>query len=191
MSFHRRRLPHWVPDQAIVFVTWRLAGSPAPKFPAGERFESGPLWLRDPRIANMLANSLVYGEAVRRFYCLHASVIMPNHVHAVIEPRTSMPAVMRWLKGRTGRVANRMLERVGAPFWQDESFDHWVRTPEELRYLIGYVEDNPVNAGLVASRELWLWSSGADHRFLWSADATEERQTTKNDRLPHRDGGVE
>jgi len=118
-------------------------------------------------------------------------VIMPNHVHAVIEPRTSMPAVMRWLKGRTGRVANRMLERVGAPFWQDESFDHWVRTPEELRYLIGYVEDNPVNAGLVASRELWLWSSGADHRFLWSADATEERQTTKNDRLPHRDGGVE
>src|SRR5450759_4616872 len=32
--FWRRRLPHWVPEDSIVFVTWRLAGTlprPAPE----------------------------------------------------------------------------------------------------------------------------------------------------------------
>src|ERR1035438_3903721 len=26
MSFTRRHLPHWIPEDTIVFVTWRLAG---------------------------------------------------------------------------------------------------------------------------------------------------------------------
>jgi len=25
--FYRRHLPHWIPDQSVIFVTWRLAGS--------------------------------------------------------------------------------------------------------------------------------------------------------------------
>ena len=39
MSFHRRRLPHWMPDQAIIFVTWRMAGSPPPPDEPPERFD--------------------------------------------------------------------------------------------------------------------------------------------------------
>jgi REP element-mobilizing transposase RayT len=66
---------------------------------------------------------------------------------------------MRWLKGRTGRMANRILGRTGMPFWQEESFDHWVRSPEELQELIDYVERNPVKAGLVEAKQQWAWSS--------------------------------
>jgi REP element-mobilizing transposase RayT len=66
---------------------------------------------------------------------------------------------MRWLKGRTSRVANQILARTGKPFWQDESFDHWVRSPEELQDLIHCVENNPVKAGLVETKEQWPWSS--------------------------------
>jgi hypothetical protein len=73
MSFHRRRLPHWMPDQAIIFVTWRMAGSPPPPDEPPERFDSGPLWLQDSRIAHMLANALLHGEAVRQFYQLGGS----------------------------------------------------------------------------------------------------------------------
>jgi REP element-mobilizing transposase RayT len=86
---------------------------------------------------------------------------MPNHVHTILDPIGPMPTIMRWLKGRTARVANRLLGRTQTPFWQDESFDRWVRSPEELRYLVGYVEENPVKAGLVASKEQWKWSSAA------------------------------
>jgi REP element-mobilizing transposase RayT len=107
----------------------------------------------------MLAAALQYGERVRQLYHLHAWVIMPNHVHVVLEPRVAMPSIMRWLKGRTGRMANRILGRTGMPFWQDESFDHWVRSAEELQELIDYVEGNPVKAGLVEGNEQWAWSS--------------------------------
>jgi putative transposase len=84
---------------------------------------------------------------------------MPNHVHLVIEPKAALPGVMRWLKGRTGRVANSILGRTGMAFWQDESYDHWIRSSNELQETIAYVESNRVKAGLVDSEELWPWSS--------------------------------
>jgi REP element-mobilizing transposase RayT len=170
MPFTRRHLPHWIPEETVVFVTWRLAGSMAAcsverSFLAqDERLDaarSGPLWLQDSRVASVMANAILYGETARRFYELHAWVVMPNHVHAIFQPHSEMPAIMRWLKGRTARVANRILGRAGAPFWKEESFDHWVRSAEELSGLVEYVEDNPVKAGLVSSKALWRWSSAS------------------------------
>ncbi|MGC9972863.1 MAG: hypothetical protein ABSE56_19965, partial [Bryobacteraceae bacterium] len=92
-------LPHWVPEDSIVFVTWRLAGT-LPQVPAevfrrdphpgrfflvqDRRLDStpqGPRWLQDPRIARVVAEALAYGERVRRAYDLFAWVILPNHVH--------------------------------------------------------------------------------------------------------------
>ncbi len=69
---------------------------------------------------------------------------------------------MQWIKGRTGRKANRILGRVGDAFWQAESFDHWIRSEEEFGALVDYVENNPVKAGLVEAAEEWAWSSAAD-----------------------------
>ncbi|HWD00578.1 MAG TPA: transposase [Candidatus Sulfopaludibacter sp.] len=151
MSYTRRHLPHWVPEDADVFVTWRLAGT-SPKTP-------GPAVLTDNRIAKIVSEALLFGESTRRAYRLHAWVIMPNHVHAVLRPHSPLPATMQWLKTATARRANRILKRVGIPFWQEESFDHWIRKTEHLEDLILYVENNPVRAGLVESADLWPWSS--------------------------------
>ena len=198
MAFSRRHLPHWVPEDATVFVTWRLAGSepihpeflvkPAnwadgrrqktivcPTFDgsatdslmateAGISTKLGPVWLQDRRVARVVVDTLQYGESVRQFYELHAWVIMANHVHVIFQPRAELSAIMRWLKGRTARQANRILGRTGMKFWQDESFDHWIRTKEELWDLIAYVENNPVKAGLVAEACQWRWSSAGDGR---------------------------
>jgi type I restriction enzyme R subunit/putative DNA methylase len=161
MSFHRRHLPHWIPEQAIIFVTWRLASSPFPCPNGSEPLDSGPVWLSDTRIARVVADALSYGDAPLGQYRLHAWVIMPNRVHAVLEPHVPFSAMMRWLKGRTSRISNRLLGRTGQPFWQNESFDRWIRSRDELRYLINYVEENPVRAGLVGSKEQWRWSSAA------------------------------
>ncbi len=86
---------------------------------------------------------------------------MPIHVHAIFQPHAGLPTIMRWLKGRTSRVANQILRRTGTPFWQDESFDHFVRSDEELQDLIEYVENNPVRAGLVEAKDRWRWSSAS------------------------------
>lgn len=169
MSFHRRKLPHWIPDRAIIFMTWRLAGSCPAESNAHHR---GPLWLQDPRIAEVVRDALQYGELVRQLYSLNAWVIMPNHVHVILAPRVQMTTITRWLKGRTSRVANRVLQRTGRPFWQDKSFDHWIRTGEELRDLVRYVEGNPVKAKLVENEKDWPWSSAtkmAGHEKRWPA----------------------
>jgi REP element-mobilizing transposase RayT len=153
--FYRRHLPHWFPEDRNIFVTWRLAGS-------RPRSIEGPIWLSDRRIAGLVADALQYGDATLRMYDLLAWVIMPNHVHAILRPHVGMARIMQWIKGRTGRKANRILGRVGDAFWQAESFDHWIRSEEEFGALVDYVENNPVKAGLVEAAEEWAWSSAAD-----------------------------
>ena len=83
---------------------------------------------------------------------------MPNHVHLLILPRITVAKIMRWRKGSTARRANQLLERTGLPFWQDESYDHWVRSRQEFSRIIAYIEENPVSAGLVnwpGAVEIW------------------------------------
>lgn len=86
---------------------------------------------------------------------------MPNHVHLLIAPRIPIRRITNGLKGVTARDANRILGRTGRPFWQDESFDHWVRTPAEFNRIRVYIESNPVSAGLADRPEDWLWSSAS------------------------------
>jgi REP element-mobilizing transposase RayT len=168
-------LPHLQPGGAALFLTWRLHGSaPVAKrdrvLTAGTRFAAedleldragGVRHLSDPRIAEFVATTLAAGEIERSFYQLHAWVIMPNHVHVLITPNLDVSKIMRWVKGSTAREANRILGLTGRPFWQDETWDHWVRNTGEFRRITRYIEHNPVTAGLVAEPELWPWSSAA------------------------------
>lgn len=84
---------------------------------------------------------------------------MPNHVHMLATTRTGVSKFMRRLKGYTARRANELLSRTGQPFWQEESYDHLVRTPEEFRNIEAYILKNPVKAGLARTAEEYRWSS--------------------------------
>jgi putative transposase len=84
---------------------------------------------------------------------------MHDHVHVIMQPHVSFAGIMQWLKSRTARQANRILDRANQPFWQVESFDHWIRTQEELWDLLTYVSTNPVRRGLVDSPQNWRWAS--------------------------------
>jgi type I restriction enzyme R subunit/putative DNA methylase len=85
--------------------------------------------------------------------------LVANHVHLLIQPNSDLPKITRTVKGFTAREANKILGRTGQPFWQDESFDHWVRNRDELNRTIRYIERNPVFAGLAQSIEVYSWSS--------------------------------
>ena len=60
-------------------------------------------------------------------------------------------------EGRTAWKANQVLGRRGA-FWQDENYDHVVRDEAELCWIIGYVLDSSVRAGLTPMRDDGEWS---------------------------------
>ena len=156
-------------------MIWRIWGSlpanatpseyatPGHAFTANDRIldrrASGPLWLRDHRIADLVSHAILVGDNERNFYRLRAWVVMPNHVHMLILPLVPVPILMRWLKGSTARGTNRILGRTGSPFWQDESWDHYLRTSSQIDRTAAYIERNPVSAGLVILEERWPWSS--------------------------------
>jgi putative transposase len=178
MSTSVRRLPHIYPEGAWLFVTWHLHGSlptarypPPDKLSAGKAFvwmdryldttRLGPMFLKRPELANLVVEALRRGVQ-NGLFDLRAFVVMSNHVHALLRPRQQATRLLQWLKGTTAREANLILSRTGQPFWQRESYDHWVRNAQELERIAAYIENNPVKAGLVAEASLYRWSSAWD-----------------------------
>ena len=99
-----------------------------------------------------------------RLYELHAVVVMPNHVHLLLTPlvvndRTSTLAeIMQGIKSASAHYVNRLLKRHGA-LWQDESFDHVLRSLESVGDKMDYICANPIRARLAEREE--------DYRWLW------------------------
>jgi putative transposase len=184
MTYYERHLPHWHPDGKAIFLTWRLFGSlprsvlnrlerlrddPEEQFLAAEGFldvaRTGPFWLCDPEIAEYAQYPILRGVELGH-YKLFAYVVMPNHVHLLHEPLVPLARVTRGIKGVSARDANATLDRVGKPFWQHESFDHWIRNGAELERIVFYIENNPVKAGFVKQADDWPWSSASRDRSL-------------------------
>jgi hypothetical protein len=65
---------------------------------------------------------------------------------------------MPGIKGASAREINQRMGRHGA-VWQEESFDHVLRSSEGLDAKVGYILQNPVRKGLVNDwREYpWAW----------------------------------
>lgn len=126
-----------------------------------EKSTTGPKWLKDSKIAHIIADNLHKYEGVR--YKLICYCIMPNHIHFMIDTlgvydysntnycgksRTyPLAETLRFIKGRTARYSNLELNRSG-PFWQHKSYDHYVRNRTEFDRIIYYILQNPLKAGL-------------------------------------------
>ena len=175
MTYHERRLPHWDVVGQPLFVTFRLHGS----LPAGRLFApatitngkafvlmdrlldsaaAGPRHLSDPQIASLVVGCLRDGQRKFDRYEMHSFVVMPNHVHLLVTPKVPATKWLGPLKGFSAHEANRILGLTGRPFWQNESFDHLVRSGEFER-IRSYIENNPVKAGLAAEPSDFEWSS--------------------------------
>ena len=70
----------------------------------------------------------------------------------------SLAEIMDAVKGTSAHKVNKVLSRKGR-LWQPESFDHVLRSSENLDAKIIYVLENPVRLGLVDSwtEYPWIW----------------------------------
>jgi len=121
----------------------------------------GSCALREPVVAAVVRDALHHFDGAR--YRLIASVIMPNHVHALIEQAGGFPLgdiVHAW-KSFTAKQANKQLGRTGA-FWAPDYFDRFIRDQTYFDVAVHYIHENPVKAGLVARAEEWRWSSACE-----------------------------
>lgn len=124
-----------------------------------DRCLQGEKFLQDEKVMAIVRDSLHRRDG--QVYDLVAFCIMPNHVHAVFKPLEnpksdyySLTEIFHSLKRNSAKQANIALGRTG-PFWQDESYDHFVRNDTEFDRITKYVLLNPVKAGLVSEWTDW------------------------------------
>jgi REP element-mobilizing transposase RayT len=97
--------------------------------------------------------------ALRHFagqrYALDEFVVMPNHVHVLVTPLAghSLSAILHSWKSYTSKEIGKVLGKSGT-FWQKESFDHILRSPEQLGKVRQYICGNPKGRVEAASRRL-------------------------------------
>ncbi len=148
---YRRRLPHYQKFDRALFVTFRKR-------------------TREP--LSPAARSLVLQHCLRgnnRTMHLHAVVIMPDHVHLLLTPTRNAEGwpfplnhILKLIKGPAARSVN-VLNMSSGALWQDESFDHVLRSNESFDQKLEYIRQNPVRGGLAKRPEEyeWLWLEGS------------------------------
>jgi putative transposase len=111
-------------------------------------------------------------------YRLLAWVIMPNHVHALVEIwSVPLGEILKSWKSYTSKEALKILRGGDGPspsfnskahgdklspprtFWEEDYFDRYRRDEDHYRRVVRYIESNPAKTGLVKSPEEWAWSS--------------------------------
>jgi transposase IS200 family protein len=106
---------------------------------------------------------------------LGACVVMANHVHLLIRPAIAPDRLMKSLEGATARGGKSSVGSNRAAILAKESYDHWARNEMELGRIRRYIENNPVNAGIVGDARDYPWSSAGvetSRRGTQSACAT-------------------
>lgn len=102
---------------------------------------------------------------------VHAYVLMTNHVHLLLTPRSdkSVSQCMQHLGVRYARAINRKHLRTGT-LWEERFHVSVVDTDDYVLACHRYVELNPVRAGLVDRPECYPWSSHATNTGLDSSE---------------------
>ncbi|MCC2691621.1 transposase [Nodularia sp. LEGE 04288] len=98
-------------------------------------------------------------------YELFAVVIMPDHVHILIQPFAkseteywSIGSIMHSIKSYSSKQIPQAMLHIGK-VWQDSRYDEMIRTEEEFNNKWEYIRQNPVKAGLSITPE--------EYPFLW------------------------
>ena len=146
---YRRRLPHVQRDDKPLFVTFATFGHA----PLGSTARY------------LMLRHCLHGHGKK--YLLHAAVIMPEHVHLLLSPLRNaagdvfpLQQILQSIKGAAAHSINKASGRQG-PVWEEESFDHVLRSYESLEEKLEYIRQNPVRRRLVRRPE--------DYRWLWVA----------------------
>jgi len=119
---------------------------------------NGPYWLRQPEIASQIYDSLLFINS--KIHIIHAFTIMSNHVHLLLtnyDTHKPLYRLMQSHKSFTAKQCNKILGRSG-PFWEEESYDHFVRKPGEFQRITQYIIMNPVKAKQVTNWQDWPWT---------------------------------
>ena len=87
--------------------------------------------------------------------------VMPTHIHLLIQPceGVSLNKIMQWIKTRSARRWNHVHGSIDH-LWGERYFARAVKDVHEFDFIMHYIDQNPVTAGLALNPEEWK-ASGA------------------------------
>ncbi len=102
----------------------------------------GSCLLRNPEARKILSDSLLHGDGTS--YDLKAFVIMPNHVHLLMEDAggEDVNDILKSIQRFAARKINRMFGRKGV-LWMEDDFDRIVRSLAHYHHCLNYILANP------------------------------------------------
>ncbi len=120
-------------------------------------------WILPPSARDIVLSACWHDH--RRKYELYVAVVMPDHVHLVLTPSIdetryeiySLTQILQSIKAASARSINQRLGREGR-VWQEETFDHVLRSSEGLDAKVRYSLQNPVRGGLVQRWQDYRWA---------------------------------
>jgi REP element-mobilizing transposase RayT len=97
--------------------------------------------LAQPDCKAIMESSLTHFDGVR--YELGEFIVMPNHVHVIVAPigANQLTRILHSWKSFSAHQFNRVLRSTGH-IWHRESFDHIVRSAENLAKFEAYIRNN-------------------------------------------------
>jgi REP element-mobilizing transposase RayT len=154
VEYYQRRLPHFEKPWAIYALS--LTTRERRKLP--------------PTARAIVLDSMLHFH--RQRYELFAVCVMPDHVHALLQPWPkrriddnniefwSIAKLAHSWKSFTAHEINR-IEGWTGPLWEEETFDRFIRTERDLWEKFEYIRRNPYEARLVSPGDNypWLWTS--------------------------------
>lgn len=111
---------------------------------------------RNDRWARLLINTLYHyrGSA----YLLHEFVIMPDHFHILLTPKTSLEKAVQFIKGGFSYRAKKELGS-NVETWQKGFSDHRIRDARDYFRHVDYIRQNPVRKNLCERAAEYPYSS--------------------------------
>jgi REP element-mobilizing transposase RayT len=145
LKYTKRNLPHWQIPGSVYFITWRcLTGN-----------------ILSPEERSVTLNAIRHWHGIK--WVLYATVVMPDHVHALAQPLNQptegtfgLTEILHSIKRFSARKVNQA-RGVQGSLWQDERFDRIVRDEGEFLEKWNYIRNNPVKAGLTIIPEEYPW----------------------------------
>ena len=122
------------------------------KSPPGTYFVTFSTWQRTrlfvvERYTRLFLKTL-YGYERHGSFQLHAFVVMPEHVHVLITPNTTLERAVQLIKGGYSHAFGSELGRH-KEVWQRGFTDHRIRDAADFELHRSYIHQNPVKRGLV------------------------------------------
>jgi putative transposase len=144
MGEHLRRLERvWI-EQPIYFITTCTS-------------KRRPI-LASSEVADILADESRSARA-RHGWAIGRYVIMPDHVHFFCSAELGAKPLPQFVQAWKQWTSKRIIRVLGFAdgIWQQEFFDHVLRSSESYSEKWNYVKENPVRAGLVTTSDDWPW----------------------------------